>query len=67
MKKPFISGIFDDEGNPIDSSKLIKPLLCIGCKSNTDTFESYLCDLTRFDQRNDTKFVCHAFEPLHEI
>lgn len=57
-------GISDDEGNPINLDLIPKPGLCLLCKLNDveDDEENILCNLTRFDQRNDDKFNCGAFE-----
>jgi len=58
-------GIFDDDGNPINTHSIPKPGLCVLCKleDDSDTEENILCNLNRFDQRNEKEFNCGAFEP----
>ena len=58
-------GMFDDGGNPINSHSIPKPGLCVLCKldDDSDTEENLLCNLNRFDQRNEKEFKCGAFEP----
>lgn len=57
-------GIFDDDGNPINSHSIPKPELCVICKFNDveDEEENILCILNRFDQRNEKEFKCGTFE-----
>lgn len=57
-------GIFDEEGNPINPDLIPKPGLCLLCKFNNvdDAEENILCNLTRYDQRNEEEFNCGAFE-----
>jgi len=59
------SGLFDDDGNAINIHSIPKPELCVICKSNDieDEEENILCNLNRFDQRNEKEFKCGAFEP----
>jgi len=58
-------GIFDDNGNPINPHSIPMPDLCLLCKSydDVDPEENILCNLTRFDQRNEKEFKCGAFDP----
>lgn len=58
-------GIFDDDGTPINPHSIPKPELCVLCKFNydADPEENILCNLNRFDQRNEKEFQCGAFEP----
>jgi hypothetical protein len=57
-----INGIFDDDGNKIDMSNVRIPLLCNICRKMDDIYEKPLCDLNRYDQRNEEDFKCGAFE-----
>lgn len=66
QQEPFISGIFDDNGNPVNPESIPVPGLCIVCKQygKDDWDENLLCQMNRFDQRNDPDFQCGAFEKL---
>lgn len=57
-------GIFDDDGNLINPHSIPKPGLCVLCKFNDveDEEENILCNLNRFDQRNEKEFKCGTFE-----
>jgi hypothetical protein len=59
-----INGFYDDDGNKVNFNLISKPTLCAGCKKNNDSNEELLCNMTRFDQRNDPEFICHAFEAM---
>ncbi len=56
-----INGIFDDDGNEIDMDLIEKPSLCLICKKEYDPAEEILCNLNRFDQREEEEFICYAF------
>ncbi|MDP2363617.1 MAG: hypothetical protein Q8M94_07600 [Ignavibacteria bacterium] len=58
-------GIFDDDGNPINPHSIPKPGLCVLCMfdDDSDPEENILCNLNRFDRRNEKEFICGAFEP----
>lgn len=58
-------GMYDDDGNPINPNLIPVPGLCILCRyyDYNDPEENLLCDLTRFDQRNEKEFQCGAYEP----
>lgn len=58
-------GIFDDDGNPINPHSIPTPGLCLLCKSydDVDPEENILCNLNRFDQRNEKDFNCGSYEP----
>ena len=66
MIEPISGGIFDDEGNKIDPHSISIPGLCVICKhhSEDDREEQILCNLNRFDQRNEDKFECYQFEKI---
>ena len=61
-----INGFFDDDGNKIDFQDMSVPDLCKICKSYqiNDWDENLLCLMNRSDQRNDTNFICGAFDLL---
>lgn len=56
---------FDDNGNHINPELIPTPGLCLICKLNDieDDEENILCNLTRYDQRNEKEFKCGSFEP----
>ena len=56
-----IAGIFDDDGYEINTDMIKKPSLCLTCEYEDDHHEDYLCQLTRYDQRNDKEFKCYAY------
>lgn len=62
----FVGGFFNDDGTPIDLDLIPVPGLCIICKSyhNDDPEEKFLCIMNRNDQRDDSDFICGAFEKL---
>ena len=55
-------GLYDDDGNKINPDLIPKPGLCLVCRKNDDPSEELLCNMTRFDQRNESDFKCYAFE-----
>ncbi len=61
---PFVGGFFDDEGKRINEESIPVPGLCILCRSylQEDWEENFLCQMTRYDQRNSTHFECDAFK-----
>lgn len=66
QQEPFVSGFFDDDGNPVNPESIPVPGLCIICKKygKDDWEENMLCQMNRFSQRNDPDFKCGAFEKL---
>lgn len=56
-----ICGFFDDDGYEINTDLIKKPSLCLICKNNDIPDEELLCSMTRYDQRNDSEFICFAF------
>lgn len=54
--------IYDDDGNEINRDLIKKPSLCLVCIYNDNQFEEFLCDLTRFDQRDSEEFCCYSFK-----
>ncbi|MBU0488256.1 MAG: hypothetical protein KKA07_16890 [Bacteroidetes bacterium] len=65
MNKPEIHGIFDDDGFEINSDLIKKPSLCITCENDSDSEEDILCNLTRYDQRDEKEFSCFAYKKKH--
>jgi len=61
-----INGIYDDNGNKINPGLMPIPGLCTICKSyhTEDWEENILCNLNRYDQRNEKDFSCGAFEKM---
>jgi len=56
-----IAGIFDDDGYEIIPELIKKPSLCMICLKDDDPSEEMLCNLNRYDQRDDEEFRCGAF------
>lgn len=56
---------FDDDGNQINPSMIPMPELCRNCEKKDDPDEYILCNLTRFDQRDDEGFKCFAYKSLY--
>jgi hypothetical protein len=58
-----ICGMFDDDGYEINADLIQKPSLCITCQNddNDDPEEQILCNLNRYDQRNEKEFKCGAY------
>jgi hypothetical protein len=59
-----IAGFFSDDGYEIDMNLVQKPSLCLTCIHNNDPGEEILCNLTRYDQRNQKEFKCFAYKRL---
>ena len=59
-----IAGFFDDDGYEINTDKIKKPSICLICKKNDDPNEEFLCEMTRYDQRDDLGFKCYAFKKI---
>lgn len=61
-----IKGFYDDNGNKVNPDLLPKPQLCLSCKSNVseDWEEDLLCQMNRYDQRNDKEFKCFAYKAI---
>lgn len=60
-------GMYDDEGNLVDLSTVPVPARCMLCSSfgSNDPEENILCNLNRFDQRNEDTFECESFDPVN--
>ncbi|NQU88092.1 MAG: hypothetical protein HQ541_20275 [Mariniphaga sp.] len=59
-----LSGFFDDEGYEINTELINKPSLCLICQKNDDPKEEILCNMNRYDQRDDKEFKCFAFKKI---
>lgn len=57
-----IGGFFDDDGYEINTDLIKKPSLCITCLNDDNPKEDLLCDMTRYDQKDDKEFKCFAYE-----
>jgi len=57
-----ISGFFDDDGFEINADLNKKPMLCITCINDDDPNEEIMCNMTRFDQKDNKNFKCFAFK-----
>ena len=56
-----IAGFFDDDGYEINTDLIKKPSLCITCINNDKPDEELLCNMTRYDQKDDEEFKCFAY------
>ena len=56
-----IAGIFDDDGYEININLIKKPGLCLTCINDDDNDDEMLCELNRYDQKDDNKFICLAY------
>lgn len=57
-----IAGFFDDDGYEINTDLIKKPSLCITCLSDDNPKEEMLCNMTRYDQKDDNEFKCFAYK-----
>ena len=62
MNQSQIHGFFDDEGYEINTELIKKPSLCITCTNNDNPNEELLCNMNRYNQRNDKEFKCFAYK-----
>jgi hypothetical protein len=62
IKPTEIHGFFDDDGYKINSDLIKKPSLCLTCIHNDDPNEEPLCNMNRFDQKDDNDFKCFAYK-----
>jgi hypothetical protein len=60
-----IAGFFDDDGYEINTDLIKKPGLCITCLNDNDSNEEILCNMTRYDQKNDREFKCFAYKKIN--
>ena len=59
-----ISGFFDDDGYEINSDLIKKPSLCLTCLHDNDPNEELLCNMTRFDQKDENDFMCFSYKKV---
>lgn len=59
-----IHGFFDDDGYEINSDLIKKPTLCLTCIYDDDPKEEMLCNMTRFDQKDEKEFKCFAYKKV---
>lgn len=62
IDKKQINGFFDDDGYQINTELLKKPSLCLICVNNDNPNEEMLCNMTRYDQKDENDFNCFAFK-----
>ncbi len=62
IKPSEIHGFFDDDGYEINSELIKKPSLCLTCVHDDDPNEEILCNMNRFDQKDEKEFKCFAFK-----
>ena len=56
-----IAGFFDDDGYEINTDAIKKPALCLICKNDDNPEEEMLCNMTRYDQKDESEFQRSAF------
>ena len=64
MKPSEIHGFFDDDGYEINSELIKKPSLCLTCVHDDDPNEELLCNMNRFDQKDEKEFKCFAYNKI---
>ena len=57
-----IAGFFDDDGYEINTDLIKKPSLCLTCVNDDNLNEEMLCNMTRYDQKDDKEFKCFAYK-----
>ncbi len=62
IDKTKIHGFFDDDGYEINTDLIKKPSLCVICFNDGDPNEELLCNMTRYDQKDETEFKCFAYK-----
>lgn len=65
MNPSEIHGFFDDDGYEVDFNLIKKPSLCLTCVYNDDPKEEFFCNMTRFDQEDETDFQCAKYKKLN--
>jgi len=63
----FLNGFYTDDGELININNIPLPGLCVVCQSNQcdDPEENFLCQMNRYDQRDEKEFKCGAYEKLN--
>ena len=62
MDKTQIHGFFDDDGFEINTELIKKPSICLLCENDDNPEEDLLCNMTRYDQKDNNNFVCFAYK-----
>lgn len=62
IKTSEIHGFFDDDGYEINSELINKPSLCLTCVNDDDPNQELLCNMNRFDQKDEKEFKCFAYK-----
>lgn len=62
MDKKQIHGFFDDDGFEINTELIKKPSICLLCENDDNPEEEMLCNMTRYDQKDDNEFKCFAYK-----
>lgn len=65
MDKSQIHGFFDDDGFKINTELIKKPGLCLTCINDDNPNEEMLCNMTRYDQRDEKDFKCFAYKKIN--
>lgn len=61
VDKSQVHGYFDDDGFKINTEMIKKPSICLICVSDDYPDEEMLCNMTRYDQKDDNEFKCFVF------
>ncbi len=64
IKPSEIHEFIDDDGYEINSELIKKPSLCLTCVHDDDPNEKLLCNMNRFDQKDDKEFKCFAYKKI---
>lgn len=56
-----IAGFFDDDGYEINTDLIKKPSLCITCIKDNNPNEEILCNMIRYNLRDENEFKCFAY------
>jgi hypothetical protein len=62
--KTQIHGFFNDDGYEINTELIKKPSFCLTCVNDDNPNEEILCNMTRYDQKDDNEFKCFAYHKL---
>jgi hypothetical protein len=61
MDNKQIHGFFDEDEMEINTKLIKKPSLCLTCVNDDNPNEDLLCNMTRYDQKNEKGFKCFAY------
>ena len=64
MDKTQVHGFFDDDGHKINTDLIKKPSLCLTCINDYNPDEEMLCNMNRYDQKDDKEFKCFAYKKI---